>query len=94
MSGGPHEAASHRGMPRGASILEPSVLGFEFLQASSVGSFHAVVLGEPAMPSRFADLEVAAHLIEFLTGSELLVALGELADDLDPAYAAGASWLS
>jgi hypothetical protein len=34
------------------------------------------------MPRRFGDLEVPAHLTQFLIGTEELVALGQLADDL------------
>src|SRR3954466_2854411 len=34
------------------------------------------------MPRRLSDLQVSAHLVEFLAGPEEFVALGELADDL------------
>src|SRR6478672_9580382 len=34
------------------------------------------------MPRRLGDLQVSAHLAQFLTGPEQFVALGELADDL------------
>jgi hypothetical protein len=34
------------------------------------------------MPRRLSDLQVPAHLVEFLAGPEEFVALGELADDL------------
>ena len=34
------------------------------------------------MPRRLGDLEMSAHLIEVLAGNQLLVALGELVDDL------------
>jgi len=34
------------------------------------------------MPGRLSNLEVAAYLVELLAGPEMLVALGELADDL------------
>ena len=41
-----------------------------------------ILLGKPAVPRRLSDLQVAAHLVEFLAGGEEFVALGELADDL------------
>ena len=34
------------------------------------------------MPRRLSDLQMPAHLAEFLAGPEEFVALGELADDL------------
>ena len=34
------------------------------------------------MPGRLGDLEMSADLVEFLASGQLLVALGELADDL------------
>jgi len=66
----------------GDQLLQPGVLRFEFLQPFRVGRFHAAVLGEPAMPPRLGDLEMAAHLVEVLARGQLFVALRELADDL------------
>jgi hypothetical protein len=53
-----------------------------FSASSSLSRFHAAVLGHPAMPGRLGDLQMTAHLVEFLTLRQQLVALGELADDL------------
>ena len=71
----------------------------EFSNSSSFKRFavrrlHPAVLGEPPMPRRLGDLEMAAHLIEVLARCQLLVALCELADDLIRRSAAGGSWLS
>ena len=51
-------------------------------EAFGIVGLHTAVLGNPAMPRRLSDLQMPAHLVEFLAGSEELVALGELADDL------------
>ena len=52
------------------------------LSCFALAGFHAAVLGKPAMPRRLSDLQVPAHLGEFLARREEFVALGELADDL------------
>ena len=54
----------------------------ELLEPLGVVGLHAAVLGEPAMPGRLGDLELAAHLLEVHAAGEELLALGELADDL------------
>ena len=64
-------------------LLQPRVLGLEFLEALRVGGIHAAVLGETApVAHRLGDLEMTGHVIELLAGRELLVPFGELADDL------------
>jgi hypothetical protein len=39
------------------------------------------MVGQPAMPRRFRDIRMPAHLGQFLANTEHLVALSELADD-------------
>ncbi len=48
----------------GQELLQPSVLGVELLEPLRVVGRHPAVLGEPAMPDRLRDLQVAAHLAE------------------------------
>jgi len=66
----------------GHQLLQPGVLGLQFLEAFGVAGLHAAVLGHPAMPGRLGDLQMPAHLGKLLTGAEEPVALGELANDL------------
>jgi hypothetical protein len=51
----------------------------EFFEPFGLVGLHAVVLGKPALPRRFSDLQVPAHLSQLLAGPEEFVALGELA---------------
>src|SRR6478752_317706 len=70
-------------MQRRRTLYRPDgVLGFEFFEPLGLVGFHAAVLGQPAMPRRLCDLQVPAHLAQFLAGRQQFVALGELADDL------------
>jgi hypothetical protein len=64
----------------GHQLLQPGVLGFEFFEPLGLVGLHTAVLGKPAMPRRLSDLQVSAHLAQFLAGPEEFVALGELAD--------------
>ena len=66
----------------GDQLLQPGVFGLKFFEPFGLVGFHAAVLGQPAMPRRLCDLQMPAHLVEFLTRGEKLVALGELANDL------------
>src|SRR5690606_29042328 len=66
----------------GDQLLEPGVLGLELFEPFGLVGLHAAVLGYPAMPGRFGDLQVPTHLSELLAAPEQLVALGQLADDL------------
>ncbi len=61
----------------GDQLLESGVLGLEFFEAVGVIGFHAAVLGHPAMPGRLGDLQMPAHLGQFLPRPEQLVALGQ-----------------
>src|SRR6476661_2176439 len=57
----------------GDQLLEPGVLGLEFLEPFGLVGLHAAVLGKPAMPRRLRDLQMTAHLAEFLAGPEELL---------------------
>ena len=51
------------GVSRWVERCNPTV---RHAQAFRIGGFHAAVLGELAVPRRLGDLEVPAHLVEFL----------------------------
>src|SRR6185312_2579372 len=63
-------------------LLEPGVLGFELFEPFGLVGLHTAVLGHPAVPRRFRNLQVPAHLRQLLASPQEFVALGELADDL------------
>ena len=56
-----------------ATSFEPGVLGLEALEPFGLVGLHAAVLGKPAMPRRLSDLQVPAHLGQFLAAPRSLL---------------------
>ncbi|MFT7394992.1 MAG: hypothetical protein ACI83Y_002675 [Candidatus Azotimanducaceae bacterium] len=54
-------------------LFESRVFALQLFESFGVVGFHAAVLGDPAVPGRFGDLEMATYLVEFLTGRQLFL---------------------